>query len=77
MKVKAKVDRNPGTKRDVRLIKNEWYDVLDESGSYIFSIHHQKLIKGENGNKNWFSSNDFYTLEELREQKLNEILNES
>ena len=60
------------------LIKNEWYKVNSindvEKGNGDRTIHyelinHTKFI----WNTNWYSSVNFFTLEELREIKLKEL----
>lgn len=73
MKVKAKID-------DEYLIKDEWYEVIKVSKSNRYaegSYYRLKNINLKRWDTNWFESEDFYTLEEIRDQKLNEILNES
>ena len=60
------------------LIKDEWYQVTGvnnvEKGDGSRTIHYE-LINHTNfiWNTSWYSSINFFTLEELREEKLNEI----
>ncbi len=61
MKVKSKIG-------NTELIKDKWYEVITEVVGF-FQIDNKDL--------DWIRCDYFYTKEELREQKINEILNES
>ncbi len=71
MKVKVKVDIETSS---FSLIKDEWYEVLDTRVNSIntyYKIEHKKdsILAYQ-----WFLSDKFYTLEEIRELKLETIL---
>ena len=58
------------------LIKDEWYQVINKSdirhsktGSYELVNHTHKRW-----NTNWYHETNFYTLDEIRDMKLNQIL---
>ena len=58
------------------LIKEEWYEVTNVS-----KIPHSKKVSYElinhthkRWNTSWYHETNFYTLEELRDMKLNQIL---
>ncbi len=77
MKVKAKITNS-------FMNKDEWYEVIEKRDNIHLSHTGKKdfwyfkicVVSEIFTSTYWTSSDDFYTVEELREKRLNEILNE-
>ena len=55
------------------LIKDEWYEVQSTSG-FVFKSFQLINHTHKRWNTNWYHETNFYTLEEVRDMKLNQIL---
>ena len=64
------------------LIKNEWYQVIsssdvEENITKKETIHYQLINHTDKKwNSSWFHETNFYTLQEIRDIKINQILTE-